>query len=274
MSSFLALLEGILLVPQAHALTLKDYVDLTVLNNSISLGGGSGFGAIFIGIAMLLRPFIIVSALIAITVMGVRMVIGQEDDAVDKAKTVIIACVSGIIVAAISPSLVTAFVTMQAGGVNPGGTQVVGNEIMGIINWGLGLAGVFAVFWIIVSALKAVSSPTSEDGISNVRQTVLNAIAGIVILATRIVITEAVGGGGSPNPNGIIAIGTAVVSALLGLVGLAAVAVVIYAGILMLVNFGNEERISQAKGLLTRAATGLVLIALSFAIVRFVVGVI
>lgn len=274
MSTLLTLIEGLLFVPQAHALTLKDYVDLTVLNGSISIGGGTGFAAIFVGIALLLRPFIIVGALIAITVMGVRMVIGQEDDAVDKAKTVIIACVTGIIIAAIAPSLVTAFVTMQAGGVNPGGTQVVGNEIMGIIDWALGLAGIFAVFWIIVSALKAVSSPTSEDGISNVRQTVLNSIAGIVVLTARVTITVATGGSGAPSPNGIIAIGTSIVGALLGLVGLAAVAVVIYAGILMLVNFGNEERISQAKGLLTRAATGLVLIALSFAIIRFVVGVI
>ena len=58
----------------------------------------------------------------------------------------------------------------------------------------------------------------------------------------------------------------------LGFLGLVAVAMIIYAGILMVTAQGEEEQLNKGKKIITWAAIGLVIIMLSFAIVRVVIG--
>lgn len=56
----------------------------------------------------------------------------------------------------------------------------------------------------------------------------------------------------------------------LGLLGLVAVAFLIYAGILMVTAGGAEEQIGKAKKIITYAVIGIVIILLSYTIVTFV----
>jgi hypothetical protein len=51
------------------------------------------------------QPFIWIAAVIAITIAGIRMVVGQEDDAVEKGKSIVIACVTGVILSFLIPPL-------------------------------------------------------------------------------------------------------------------------------------------------------------------------
>jgi hypothetical protein len=52
---------------------------------------------------------------------------------------------------------------------------------------------------------------------------------------------------------------------------LAAVMVVVYAGFLCVLSNGNEENFTKAKGLLIRAAIGMIVIFISLALVNFVI---
>lgn len=65
-----------------------------------------------------------------------------------------------------------------------------------------------------------------------------------------------------------------IVSYFLGLLGIIAVALVMYAGFLWMTAGGNEEKIAQAKRILTNAVIGLVIIVSAFAIVQFVLNAI
>lgn len=58
----------------------------------------------------------------------------------------------------------------------------------------------------------------------------------------------------------------------LGFLGLLAVAIVIYAGILMLTAQGQEEQLGKAKKILIWAVLGIVTIMMSFVIVQAIFG--
>ncbi|MFH1427283.1 MAG: hypothetical protein ABIG60_02020, partial [Patescibacteria group bacterium] len=77
---------------------------------------------------------------------------------------------------------------------------------------------------------------------------------------------EAIGLGGD-DPRIIAA---RVIRIGLGFLGLIALVLVIYAGWLWMTAAGNEERINQAKKILTNAIIGLIIILASFAIVSFI----
>jgi len=58
----------------------------------------------------------------------------------------------------------------------------------------------------------------------------------------------------------------------LGLLGLIAVAFLIYAGVMMVTAGGNEEQVTKSKKIIVYAVIGIVIILLSYAIVSFVTG--
>ena len=63
---------------------------------------------------------------------------------------------------------------------------------------------------------------------------------------------------------------TLIINYFLGILGLIAVAFLIYAGILMVTAGGNDEQIGKARKVITYAVIGIVIILLSWTIVTFV----
>lgn len=63
---------------------------------------------------------------------------------------------------------------------------------------------------------------------------------------------------------------TSLINYFLGFLGLIAVAMLIYGGVLMVTSGGNEEGVGKAKKIITYAAIGIVIIMLSYSIVTFV----
>ena len=63
---------------------------------------------------------------------------------------------------------------------------------------------------------------------------------------------------------------TTVINYFLGLLGLIAVAFLIYAGILMVTAGGNDEQVTKARKIIMYAVVGIVIILLSWTIVTFV----
>ena len=63
---------------------------------------------------------------------------------------------------------------------------------------------------------------------------------------------------------------TTIINFFLGLLGLIAVAFLIYAGVLMVTAGGQEEQIGKAKKVITYAVIGIVIILLAYTIVQFV----
>ena len=63
---------------------------------------------------------------------------------------------------------------------------------------------------------------------------------------------------------------TTIINYFLGLLGLIAVAFLIYAGVLMVTAGGNEEQVAKARKIIMYAVIGIVIILLSYTIVTFV----
>ena len=63
---------------------------------------------------------------------------------------------------------------------------------------------------------------------------------------------------------------TAIINYFLGLLGLIAVAFLIYAGVLMVTAGGNDEQITKARKIIMYAVVGIVIILLSYTIITFV----
>lgn len=63
---------------------------------------------------------------------------------------------------------------------------------------------------------------------------------------------------------------TTMINFFLGLLGLIAVAFLIYAGVMMVTAGGDEQHITKAKKIIIYAVIGIVIILLSYTIVQFV----
>jgi hypothetical protein len=63
---------------------------------------------------------------------------------------------------------------------------------------------------------------------------------------------------------------TTLVNYILGLLGLIAVVMLVYAGVLMVTAGGNEDQVGKAKKIITYGVIGIVIILLSYTIVTFV----
>ena len=64
-----------------------------------------------------------------------------------------------------------------------------------------------------------------------------------------------------------------IINYVLTFLGLAAVAFIVYAGILMVMDQGSEENVGKAKNIIIYAGIGIIVVMLSFAIVRVFVDV-
>lgn len=63
-----------------------------------------------------------------------------------------------------------------------------------------------------------------------------------------------------------------IVNAILGVVGLVAVAMIVYGGVLFSISGGNQDTLDKAKKTITYAVVGLIIALLSYAIVNFIIG--
>lgn len=233
-------------------------------------GGGGGVISMAETIVGALRTMILTMAGLMMVIAAFRMVIAQEDDALTKAKNTFTAAISGVILAFLIEPFRAAF--LGGGIVNAGGAAVVKDELTGLMNWATAIIGTVAVAIIIVTGIRALFKSGSEEGLQQMRKCVFAIIAGILLLVFKSVVAVAVGAEGSnPNPSAFIGAAIHIVAFVLGFMVLAAVIVIVYAGILMIVHFGRDDQIQKAKGLIIRALIGLVVILVSYLIVRFVI---
>ncbi|MFA6255188.1 MAG: hypothetical protein WC675_04150 [Patescibacteria group bacterium] len=64
----------------------------------------------------------------------------------------------------------------------------------------------------------------------------------------------------------------AIVNVLLGFLGIIAIIIILYGGFVWLTSGGNEEKVGQAKKIISAGVIGLVIIFISYAIATFVIN--
>ncbi|MBI3290731.1 hypothetical protein HYZ76_00445 [Candidatus Falkowbacteria bacterium] len=63
----------------------------------------------------------------------------------------------------------------------------------------------------------------------------------------------------------------AIINVLLGFLGIIAIIIILYGGFVWLMSGGSEEKVSQAKKIISAGIIGLIIIFVSFAIASFVI---
>jgi len=258
----------------AHAADFLSAIDQ--VGSSLSLLGGTEAGSIAAFLADLFVPIINTIAIAAVVISGFAMALSQSEEQATTARRTIIGSVSAIILVNLAAPIRNALLGSSGGitGVSGGGINFdddgLYDEIIGIADWLASAAATIAVLMIIISGIRAVINWGSDEGVAQIRRTVIAVIAGFTIIVLRLVIAEPIVETGEAGD--VIDVIVDAMNNVVGFLGLLAVIVIVIAGIMMVVNIGNEDQYSRAKSLIMRVLIGLLVIFASAGIVNLVFG--
>lgn len=251
-----------------------------------NFAGGSGFLA-FNNLAILLWEKSWVLAAIAATYnivrAGIRLISGQEEDKLSKARRTILLSLVAVMALYLVPRIIQAIYT---GGGNIGifdtpagvfaGASIFAEEVYGLLRWITVLVLPVAIGMIVIAAFRVISTFGKEDALPVMRRAVASVGAGIVLIFLDPVIKNTLGvsdsGLGTPSTGPLIARAIGIVNTVLLLLALLSVVMVAYAGIRLVLSLGNEEEQTKAKGLLLRVAIGILILSVSYAFTQFIVN--
>lgn len=233
------------------------------VSGPLSAGPGE-VGTLIADIASSFLPIVNVAAILAMTISGFFLAVTGSESQSSTAKRVVIASLAAIMLINVAPSIYNAYINADPGSLI--------SEAEGILSWIEVPIGVLAIVMIIFSGVRAILTFGTEEGVTQLRRTVLFVTIGVVLIAAKTVISDSFALTGTPGP--IIGKAVTIMNAILGLLTIVAVAMIIYAAFLMIANIGNDEQYGRAKSLLIRVAIGLVIIVMSAALINLVVGAI
>lgn len=275
--AFIGHILDLSIVSRVLAFGTTDAID-AVSTTAMPGGAGSTFGGIVLTVAQSLIPIAAGAATLAMTISGFFLALSGNENQTTTARRVFISSLAGLALINVAPFFASALIsnTFSTGGpsilsASTGAGNVIAAEALGLVTFLEVPLGVLCVIMIIISGIRAIANFGSEDGVAQLRRTVLFVVAGFILVYTRSLIGIGVASG---TPFSTINVMLAVVNRIIGLTILIAIAMVVYAGILMIVNIGKEDQYSKAKGLLLRVAIGLVVMIASGGIIYFLTGVI
>jgi len=252
-------------VPLAYA----EYDFNTVINTvtgSYSGVSASDFGEIINLVLFGLTPLVYAIATLVVIRAGILLIIEQSQNELSQFKTAIIGSLIAVVIVSIAKPLATALYSGM--GTIPSSTAATGveTELLGIIDFIEEPIAVVAIIMIMFSGIRTVLGWGGSDGLAHLKRTIVSTLIGIALIASKLAIKDAIVDTHEPQP--IIDIIVGYMKIFLGFVTLAAVAVIIYAGFLMIVNVGKDEQYQRAKGIIIRVAVGIIVIIVSAALAQ------
>ncbi len=254
--------------------------------------GGMDIQVMSLSLITAFWPLWITAGILVLVIAGFTLMTSQDEGSLQKTKTTILSVVIGGIVTTII--LVIGpynFISLMYNA-TPGFWLVSNNdtsgrialEAIGVSQWLTGLAVMMGVLFIIIAVLRAVASLGDEAAYTAARTQLLHVIAGVVLITGAYFVELAVFGsengpgqivtnnlGIEPNP--LIGLISQKLLIVLNIITLIAVAILVYAGLRMIISFGREEDYTAAKGLALRVVIGLIVLTVSYSLVFIVAAV-
>ena len=273
-----AFLAGIVLAfcygESVFAFTVSDAINAV----GPTLPTGGSFGEIIRTVAESFIPFAAVAAALAMTMSGFFMTITGNENQTTTARRVFISSLAALALINIIPTFSSLLIspTFPSGGstILSASTTVGGAmaaEALGLVAFLEIPLGILCVIMIIVSGVRAIANFGSEDGVTQLRRTVLFVVAGFILVYTRSLLGLGIV---AAPPASIISVILATLNRVIGLTIVIAVGMLVYAGILMIANIGKEEQYSKAKSLLLRVGIGLIIMVASAGIVMLLASIV
>ena len=278
-----------LLVDAAYAVTVMDAANTA--GAGLLSGGGMTFVGIVGSVASSFIPVINVAASLAIVIAGFFLTVTGNENQSTTAKRVFISGIAAIVLINVGAAFVDALIlggfSVDPSTLAPSGTTILNAplssggilsaEALGLMDFIAIPLGILCVIMIIISGVRAIANFGSEDGVSQLRKTVLYVVAGFILFAARYTLGGTVafsGATATAAPTNIISTMVFVMTRVIGLLVLLAIAMLVYAGILMIANVGKEDQYAKAKGLIIRVAIGLIVLLASGGFVIFLKNIV
>lgn len=255
------------IVPAAFAMTMREAIHLVA--PTLPSGGGNNFGDILKSVAISFSPIVVWAAALAMTFSGFFLALSGNENQATTARRVFISSLTGIALLSVIPIFASNLRTILASPTAAGSN--IAAEVLGLVTFLEVPLGILCVIMIIISGVRAIANFGSEDGVAQLRRTVLFIVAGFILVSTRSLLGLGVASG---NPASITNVILTTLNRIISLTFIIAVGMIVYAGILMIVNIGREEQYSKAKGLILRVGIGLVIMIASGGIVRLLTSIV
>lgn len=237
--------------------------------SSISFGTFGGIAESLVDNAL---PFVNWIAVLVIVIAGILAVIAQDEGRIATARKVVAMSLVGIILINVAGAITLAY--MQSYnfdlGANPvGGANSIATQVFGIIGFLETPAAIIAIITIISYGIKAVVDYNGDQGIAAFKKAVISVLLGILLITIKYFVADAITTG---NPAGIVDPAVRVLLTILGFVAIIGVVVIAIAGIVMIVNIGDESRYEKAKKVIISVVAGLILMAIVFGLISIVIS--
>ena len=262
---------------------------ITLIPDMAFANGGADIGATLINLFFLSYKLWVTIAVLVIVAAGFTMLVSHEEGQAQKAKSTIVAVIIGgviiTILAVLGPSGIIGFVyngipgmTVYNCGIadalpdafNCQSALSLALEAEGVASWFATITSMLGMLIIIISMVEAVSSlGADEAAYTKVRLALLHVVLGLIVIVAAVVLRNVFFV--TREPSALLIFITAKLTIVLGIITLIAVAILVYAGFRMVASFGREEDFTAAKSLMIRVIIGLIILALSYALVYTVV---
>lgn len=248
--------------------------------------GGADVQVMVMSLFNVFWPLWITAGILVLVIAGFALMTTQDEGRLAKAKTTLIAVITGgiltTIIVVIGPLNFVGIVYNGTPGfsmLNTGG--VIGLEAIGISQWLTAISVMMGVLFIVIGVLRAVASLGDEGAYTAARTQLLHVIVGVVLIAGAFLVQlaffgsadgpgQVVTGALNIEPNPLLGIISEKLLIILNIITLIAVGILIYAGLRMIVSFGREEDYNNAKALALRVIVGLLVLILSYSLVFIV----
>lgn len=233
---------------------------------------GADIANIFLGLIGKFAPLWITIAILVVIIAGFGLLTTQDEGRLDKAKKTILAVtVGGILVTIILVMGPTNFVGIMYTGIPGfavplGGANTIGAEAVGVAGWITAMAVMLGILMIIIAAIQAIASFGEDEGMyTKVRTAIFHVIIGLIVIASAFIFQQVFFL--DRTPNALIALIASKILILLFVILTIAVAILVYAGLRMILAIGREDEYTAAKSLLYRVVVGIIVILLSYVLV-------
>jgi len=248
--------------------------------SEIMYQGESQLHAVVLAVAKVFRNVMGALAVVWIIVAGIMMIFAQgEETKITEQKRAITYAIIGLIAIVLIERFVNAIygIPGEERMLTPSTALQVDREVYALISYVKATLGAAAIFMIILSGIKTIAAQGEEEKMTTQKKAILWTIIGLaLILVNRVVVenifTQPVRETGGQitqtNIQKILSLSGNVINFLLGFVGLAAFAALVYGGASMVANYGNDEMVERAKKVIKNAVIGIIIILSAYAIVN------
>lgn len=220
------------------------------------------FKYVFIAISIL---FFSLSLFIIATASG-------DDDLIGKHKTTILWSLLGFALISLSAEIAQVFNPLDHPGevANVEGAKTAFQKVIAYLQLALGIVSITTIFY---AGFRLVVKGDDDDTISKQKKHIAWAIAGlaIAILADPLINGVFYPASGAPGEQEVKTFAMQIIGVIkfaLSFLGILAFAGFIFAGVLFVTSFGDEERHNKAKEIIIGSVIGIVIILSSFALIN------